>query len=79
MRVLDLLPLVFLSTVLASFIPDEQVVLSSTSSPLHNAISGLPAPLKSGLKEASAKIHKWIDGGKTFVQENGLMCEFLSG
>lgn len=72
MRVLNLLPFVFLSTVLASFIPDTQVVLGNT---FREALSGLPAPLQSGLKEAGAKAHKWIDGGKTFVQEHGLMCE----
>ena len=73
MRVLDLLPLVFLSTVLASFIPDAQVVLGDVSSPIRHA----PNPLQSGLNKAGAKIHKWIDG-KAFVQEHGVMCESLN-
>ena len=79
MRVLNLLPFVFLSTVLASFIPDAQVVLGDTLSPIRDAVSGLPSPLRSGMKEAGAKIHKWVDGEKTFVQEHGLMCESLNG
>ena len=77
MRVLNLLPLVFLSTVLASFIPDAQIVLGDAFSPIRDAVSGLPKPLQSGLNKAGAKIHKWIDG-KTFVHEHGLMCESLS-
>lgn len=77
MRVLRLLPLVFLSTVLASFIPDAQVVLGDALSPLRDAVGGLPNPLQSGLSNAGAKIHKWIDG-KPFVQEHGLTCESLS-
>lgn len=76
MKVLSLLPLVFLSTVLASFIPDAQVVLGDAWSPVRNAVSELPDPLRSGLNKAGAKIHKWIDG-KTFVQEHDVLCESL--
>ena len=77
MRVLNLLPLVFLSTVFASFIPDAQVVLGDAFAPIRNAVGGLPNPLQSGLNKAGAKIHQWIDG-KTFVQEHGLICESSS-
>ena len=76
MRALNLLPLVFLSAVLASFIPDTQVVLADALSPIRDAVGGLPNPIQSGLNKAGAKIHKWIDG-KTFVQEHGLMCGSL--
>lgn len=76
MRVLNLLPLVFLSTVLASFIPDGQVVLGDALSPVRDAVNGLPDSLQSGLNNVGAKVHKWING-KAFVQEHGLMCESL--
>ncbi|KAN0085973.1 Alpha/Beta hydrolase fold [Tylopilus felleus] len=72
MRLLNLLPLVFLSTCFASFIPDGQVVLGDGFSPNREA----PNPLQSEPNKAGAKIHQWIDG-KTFVQEHGLMYELV--
>ncbi|KAF8126125.1 Alpha/Beta hydrolase protein [Boletus edulis] len=77
MRELNLLPLVFLSTVLASVVPDTQVVLGDALPPIRDAVNELPSLLQSGLNEAGAKIHKWIHDGKTFVQENGLLYELF--
>lgn len=79
MRVVNLLPLVFLSTVVASVIPDAQVVLGDASSMGRSTPGGLSDPLQSGWKQASARIHKWTESGKTFVLEYGLKCGSLSG
>ncbi|KAG9311668.1 Alpha/Beta hydrolase protein [Chiua virens] len=76
MRVLNLLPLVFASTVLASYIPDAQVVLGDTWSPIRDAASGLRETLLPASNNAGAKAYKWADG-KSFVQEHGLMYELV--
>ncbi|KIJ61414.1 hypothetical protein HYDPIDRAFT_115872 [Hydnomerulius pinastri MD-312] len=79
MKVLSLLPLVYLSTVLASFIPEGQVVLGDVADvlpPIREVVGELPHLVESKLKATSEKVHKWIDG-KTFVQEHGLTCELI--
>ncbi|KAF8833259.1 peptidase S10, serine carboxypeptidase [Paxillus ammoniavirescens] len=78
MKLLSLVPLVYLSTVLASILPESQVVLGNVAdvlSPTRSAASGLPDMVKSE-PEKAIKIHKWIDG-KPFVQEHELIYELV--
>ncbi|KAF9239267.1 Alpha/Beta hydrolase protein [Melanogaster broomeanus] len=72
MKVLSLVPLVYFSTVLASILPEGQVVLGDVA-------DGVLSPSRVAgheLEKAAGKIHKWIDG-KAFVQEHGLIYELV--
>ncbi|KAH7882369.1 Alpha/Beta hydrolase protein [Phlebopus sp. FC_14] len=79
MKALALVPLVYLSTVFASVLPDAQVVLGDVAevlAPVRETVNEIP-DLRTTLKNASGKIHKWIDSGKTFIQEHGLTYELV--
>jgi len=81
MKVLTLLPF-FLPAVFAAPAGEEQTILSNivgysdlTGGIFSEFVKGVEYIIHGAEKVVEKKVEKWVESGKEFVKQNGLVCE----